>query len=177
MTRSGEQLPGALVLRTYGELDQFVGAFAEGLLNLLVIVGRPGVQKSHAVRAAVGRRACWIDGNATAFGLYCQLYRHRDRPVVIDDVEYEVDHSTPLADAAGEYRQLPQTEQERLREQLEAVDVSDLDDRDIWVIGRGLYQHATFEGVDDDTDGTPRTAILQRPRFTASARPKRSLKN
>ena len=26
---------GALVLRTYRELDQFVGAFADGLLNLL----------------------------------------------------------------------------------------------------------------------------------------------
>ncbi len=64
-----------------------MGAFADGLLNLLLIIGRPGVQKSHAVRAAVGRRACWIDGSATAFGLYCQLYRHRDRPVVIDDVD------------------------------------------------------------------------------------------
>ncbi len=39
------------------------------------------------MKAAVGRRACWIDGSATAFGLYCQLYRHRDRPVVIDDVD------------------------------------------------------------------------------------------
>ena len=64
-----------------------MGAFADGLLNLLLIIGRPGVQKSHAVKAAVGRRACWIDGSATAFGLYCQLYRHRDRPVVIDDVD------------------------------------------------------------------------------------------
>ncbi|MFH1746961.1 MAG: hypothetical protein ABIG44_07945 [Planctomycetota bacterium] len=87
MARSREQPPGALVLRTYQELDQFVGAFADGLLNLLLIIGRPGVQKSHAVKAAVGRRACWIDGSATAFGLYCQLYRHRDRPVVIDDVD------------------------------------------------------------------------------------------
>jgi len=87
MAPSCEQPPGALVLRTYQELDPFVGAFADGLLNLLLILGRPGVQKSHAVKAAVGRRACWINGSATAFGLYCQLYRHRDRPVVIDDVD------------------------------------------------------------------------------------------
>ena len=87
MAPSCEQPQGALVLRTYQELDQFVGAFADGLLNLLLIIGRPGVQKSHAVKAALGRRACWIDGSATAFGLYCQLYRHRDRPVVIDDVD------------------------------------------------------------------------------------------
>jgi len=87
MAPSCGQPQGALVLRTYQELDQFVGAFADGLLNLLLIIGRPGVQKSRAVKAAVGRRACWIDGSATAFGLYCQLYRHRDRPVVIDDVD------------------------------------------------------------------------------------------
>ncbi len=87
MARSGEPPPGALIVRTYGELDQFVEAFAEGLLNLLLIIGRPGVQKSRAVKAAVGRRACWIDGSATAFGLYGQLYQYRDRPVVIDDVD------------------------------------------------------------------------------------------
>jgi len=87
MARSPEPPPGALVLRTYRELDQFVGAFAEGLLNLLLIIGRPGVQKSQTVQQAVGERACWIDGSATAFGLYCQLYQERDRPVVIDDVD------------------------------------------------------------------------------------------
>ncbi len=68
MAQSGEPPQGALVVRTYRELDQFVEAFAEGLLNLLLIIGRPGVQKSQAVKAAVGRRACWIDGSATAFG-------------------------------------------------------------------------------------------------------------
>ncbi len=87
MAPSLQPPPGALVLRTYHELDQFVGAFAEGLLNLLLIIGRPGVQKSQTVKQAVGERACWIDGSATAFGLYCQLYRDRDRPVVIDDVD------------------------------------------------------------------------------------------
>ena len=37
------------------------------------------------MKAAVGRRACWIDGSATAFGLYCQLYRHRDRMVLVPE--------------------------------------------------------------------------------------------
>ena len=54
--RSPELPQGALVPRTYRELDQFVGAFADGMVNLLVIIGRPGVQKSRAVKAAVGRR-------------------------------------------------------------------------------------------------------------------------
>ena len=31
--------------------------------------------------------ACWIEGNATPFGMYAKLYRHRDQFVVIDDVD------------------------------------------------------------------------------------------
>ena len=32
-------------------------------------------------------KACWIEGNATPFGMYVRLYRHRDQFVVIDDVD------------------------------------------------------------------------------------------
>ena len=32
-------------------------------------------------------KACWIEGNATPFGMYAKLYRHRDQFVVIDDVD------------------------------------------------------------------------------------------
>jgi hypothetical protein len=32
-------------------------------------------------------QACWIEGNATPFGMYAKLYRHRDQFVVIDDVD------------------------------------------------------------------------------------------
>ena len=78
---------GAILLSSYQQLDRFVRAFADGQLNLLFLLGRPGVQKSRIVQAAVGARAGWIDGSATAFGLYCQLYRHRDELVVLDDVD------------------------------------------------------------------------------------------
>ncbi len=79
---------GAIEIRSYDELDHFVGAFVRGKLGLLFVVGRPGLQKSHALRAAVGRRACWIDGNATAFGLYCELYRQQQKPlIVLDDTD------------------------------------------------------------------------------------------
>ena len=77
----------AMLVTTYAVLDQFVRAFADGKFNLLFIIGPPGVQKSRSVHAAVGQRACWIDGNATAFGLYCELYRRRDEPLVIDDID------------------------------------------------------------------------------------------
>lgn len=77
---------GALVIRSYAQLGEFVQAFAHGLLGLLIVVGRPGLAKSHMLRQAA-RNACWIEGNATAFGMYCALYQARDRLVVIDDVD------------------------------------------------------------------------------------------
>ena len=39
------------------------------------------------MRAVLDGKACWIEGNATPFGMYAKLYRHRDEFVVIDDVD------------------------------------------------------------------------------------------
>ncbi len=39
------------------------------------------------MRAALDGKGCWIEGNATPFGMYAKLYRHRDEFVVIDDVD------------------------------------------------------------------------------------------
>jgi hypothetical protein len=86
MPRPRPRPDGALVVRSYEQLGRFVDAFARGRLNLLVVVGRPGLAKSRSFRQAAGD-ACWVEGNATAFGLYCALYEARDRLVVIDDVD------------------------------------------------------------------------------------------
>ena len=75
-----------LHLTTYDRLEQYLRAFAEGHFGLLILVGAGGLAKSRSVRAALGQ-ACWIEGNATPFGMYLKLYRHRDRFVVIDDVD------------------------------------------------------------------------------------------
>lgn len=77
----------AFVVRSYSQLDQFVQAFAAGHLNLLILVGGAGLAKSQSLRQAVGHNACWIEGNATAFGMYTHLYKHKDKLVVIDDVD------------------------------------------------------------------------------------------
>ena len=39
------------------------------------------------MREALNGKACWIEGNATPFGMYTKLYRHRNQFVVIDDVD------------------------------------------------------------------------------------------
>ncbi len=76
-----------LHLSTYDRLEAYLRAFAQGHLNLLILVGSGGLAKSRSVREALNGMACWIEGNATPFGMYVKLYQHRDEFVVIDDVD------------------------------------------------------------------------------------------
>jgi hypothetical protein len=76
-----------LHLITYERLEAYLRAFADGHFHLLILVGAGGLAKSRSVRAALGGQGCWIEGNATPFGMYAKLYRHRDEFVVIDDVD------------------------------------------------------------------------------------------
>ena len=76
-----------LHLSSYDRLEEYLGAFARGHFNLLILVGSGGLAKSRSVRAVLNGKACWIEGNATPFGMYVRLYKHRDQFVVIDDVD------------------------------------------------------------------------------------------
>ena len=77
----------ALHLATYQRLEEYLRAFAEGHFHLLVLVGPGGLGKSRSVRSVLDGKGCWIEGNATPFGMYVRLFRHRDQFVVIDDVD------------------------------------------------------------------------------------------
>src|SRR5438094_3282366 len=77
----------ALHVTTYDRLEEYLRAFAQGHFHRLVLVGAGGLAKSRSVRAVLNGQACWIEGNATPFGMYAKLYRHRDQFVVIDDVD------------------------------------------------------------------------------------------
>ena len=74
-------------LTTYVELEKIVAAFACGYLNLLILIGGHGLGKSRIVRQAVVGQACWLEGNTSPFGLYCRLWQHQNRPVVLDDID------------------------------------------------------------------------------------------
>ncbi len=76
-----------LRVTTYERLAEYLEAFAQGYFHLLILVGAGGLAKSRSVRAVLGEQACWIEGNATPFGMYAKLYRHKDEFVVIDDVD------------------------------------------------------------------------------------------
>ena len=85
--RRREQPHKVLHLTTYQRLEEYLEAFARGHFHLLILVGAGGLAKSRSVRAVLDGKACWIEGNATPFGMYTKLYRHRDQFIVIDDVD------------------------------------------------------------------------------------------
>ena len=87
--RSKSKAPHKVLrLTTYERLDEYLRAFAKGHFHLMILVGAGGLAKSRSVRAVLSDgEACWIEGNATPFGMYAKLYRHRDQFVVIDDVD------------------------------------------------------------------------------------------
>ena len=85
--RRRDQPHKVLHVTTYRRLEEYLAAFAGGHLNLLILVGAGGLAKSRSVRAVLDGKGCWIEGNATPFGMYVKLYRHRDEDVVIDDVD------------------------------------------------------------------------------------------
>jgi hypothetical protein len=79
-------MPG-MRLTTYLEVEKIVQAFARGHLRLLILIGGHGLGKSRIVRQALAGPSCWLEGSLSVFGLYCQLWEHRNLPVVLDDVD------------------------------------------------------------------------------------------
>src|SRR6202035_6196559 len=87
MSKSSRPGPLGIRLSTYADLEKIVHGFARGDLNFLILLGGPGLGKSRALRQAMAGQACWLEGNASAFGLYCQLWHNQNRPVVLDDLD------------------------------------------------------------------------------------------
>lgn len=79
------------IVTTYAEQERWVRDFAEDdgedALHVLIIVGNPGLLKSTIVEDIVGEKARWLEGTLSAFELYREAYEHRDKPIVIDDVD------------------------------------------------------------------------------------------
>jgi hypothetical protein len=75
------------LVTSYDRLARYARAFADGNIGLLVLIGRPGLGKSFALKDALAGSAHWIKGNTTPFTLYSEAYRHRKEPLVLDDVD------------------------------------------------------------------------------------------
>lgn len=88
LSKARARLPeNAIELTTYSELEEFAKSFAAGYFNLLIIIGKRGLQKSTTIRRSLGDDACWIQGAASPFVIYQKVFKHVDCPIVIDDVD------------------------------------------------------------------------------------------
>jgi hypothetical protein len=82
----------AIVVTNYHDLGRYLHKFAEGSLDLVLLLGQPGIGKTEAIKQALcidgdaEEQALYVEGHAQPFGLYQQLWRYRDRPVVLDDL-------------------------------------------------------------------------------------------
>jgi hypothetical protein len=75
-------------IETYPELEGCVQAFDGGTFNVLFVVGDHGQGKTTLVRKVLGKKAEWIEGGSvSAFRLYQDLYRCKDRDFVLDDCD------------------------------------------------------------------------------------------
>jgi hypothetical protein len=94
-------LPREIIsLTTYAQLDLYLEKFAAGEFGLLLLLGRHGTGKSESVRHALGRppsdessdgpmgpEVLYVEGHVQPYGLYRDLWEHRDQPVVLDDLD------------------------------------------------------------------------------------------
>jgi transposase len=96
-------LPDAHVpVKTYDEYRRFVRSWAEGRMgSTLIVIGAAGIGKTESALAALktaqdkyeGRDNnpaedfLYLKGKSTQYGLYSQLFAHKDRLVLLDDLD------------------------------------------------------------------------------------------
>lgn len=83
-------MPVSYTLTTFDELTKYVDAFMRPRgLRLLFLIGDPGGSKSRIIkdRLKQAEHVYIKAGRLTAFQLYKLLYRHRNKTIILDDVE------------------------------------------------------------------------------------------
>jgi energy-coupling factor transporter ATP-binding protein EcfA2 len=95
------ELPREVIcLTTYSQLDLYLAKFSAGELGLVLLLGRHGTGKSEGVKRALGmsspadvkgsvtgQEVLYVEGHMQPYGLYRHLWEHRNRPVVLDDLD------------------------------------------------------------------------------------------
>jgi len=73
-------------IETYQEFRDDIKSFADGSFNALIVLGNTGLSKSETVKRTVTNYLEYEGGCPSAFQFYCDLYKHRDDFVILDDV-------------------------------------------------------------------------------------------
>ena len=81
-----------VTITTYSELEKYFKLFrcGEGVekINLLVVTSPAGTQKTTLAKKIIKDNAITISTHTTPFGVYRQLYLHRNEDLILDDVDH-----------------------------------------------------------------------------------------
>jgi hypothetical protein len=75
-------------LTTFEALHTLAKRFADGTVNLVILIGAPCLMKTETVRRACQGRPCLhVNAKKSPIDLFRDLYEYRDALVILDDVE------------------------------------------------------------------------------------------
>jgi hypothetical protein len=96
MTKAKSKPAHSIRIDNYQEFREDVRRFADGKYNALIVLGGTGLSKSETVKEMVQHYLIYEGGNPTAFQFYCDLHKHIDDFVILDDVSsrFFKDHLT-----------------------------------------------------------------------------------
>jgi hypothetical protein len=78
----------AQTVKRYAQLTEICQGYADGKLNLALVLGAPGLGKGMGLKAAMeGQGGLYVKGYRTPLQFHMDLYRHQDKPVAIDDAD------------------------------------------------------------------------------------------
>lgn len=78
----------AAVITTYDEFKRLVGKFVEGSINFLLVEANPGLGKSWLAQTILDGGGLFLDNaSLSPVGLFAALHAHKDKPVVLSDVD------------------------------------------------------------------------------------------
>lgn len=75
---------------SYAVMRQIIEAFAapDSRMGFVVVIGDPGIGKTNTFRKEMCPDAVVLECTTTPFGLYTELYKHKDAPIIVlDDVD------------------------------------------------------------------------------------------
>lgn len=78
-----------VVVTGYRELRALFKAFAGGHLPFVVLLATPGLGKSANLEKMLKNKGCLFlgGGSMSAYGTYCEIATHKDKPIVLDDAD------------------------------------------------------------------------------------------